>query len=200
MSKPKHSPRMPFALLVTGLVVGGLVLLLVLNTFSAANELRRHDLASRDASIAEQVQELANEVADSAAPANLAAAAVALGMVPAGNPAFLVIGADGSVHVMGSAAPAAPAIVDLPNPPAAPKPPAKSGKHDKKHDKKKEKDGKKSDGNKHAKRSSTSGKKKHDAKQPHKQDGKHPTKDKKQHTDERQPDPTTTLTLPGGDR
>ena len=100
------APRVPFALLVTGLIVGGMALLLLLNTASAANEVQRHDLAARDASIAAGVQELQNEVAASAAPGNLAEAAAALGMVPAANPAFLVIAADGSVKVMGSAAPA----------------------------------------------------------------------------------------------
>jgi hypothetical protein len=112
--KPKHAPRVPFALLVAGLVVGGLVLLLALNTASAANELRRHDLANRDAVIAAQVQELRNEVAASAAPANLAAAAVQLGMVPAGSPAFLVIGANGVIKVMGSPAAATDPPVALP--------------------------------------------------------------------------------------
>jgi hypothetical protein len=105
------APRVPFALLVTGLIVGGLALLLLLNTVSAANEVRRHDLAGGDARIAARVQELENEVAESAAPANLAAAAAALGMVPAGNPAFLVIDANGSVHVLGSPAPASMAVV-----------------------------------------------------------------------------------------
>jgi hypothetical protein len=101
----------PFALLVTGLVVGGLVLLLVLNTASAANEVRRHDLAAQDASIAAQVQELRNEVAASAAPGNLERAAAELGMVPAGNPAFLVVGANGKVQVMGSPAQVVPTAV-----------------------------------------------------------------------------------------
>jgi len=108
---PRHAPRIPFALLVTGLIVGGLALLLLLNTVSAANELRRHDLAAQDASVAAQVQELGNEVADSAAPGNLARAAAQLGMVPAGNPAFLVIGADGTVRVLGSPAAASPVYV-----------------------------------------------------------------------------------------
>jgi hypothetical protein len=109
------APRVPFALLVTGLIVGGMALLLLLNTASAANEVQRHDLAARDASIAAGVQELQNEVAASAAPGNLAEAAAALGMVPAGNPAFLVIAADGSVKVMGSAAPAS--VVPIVRPP-----------------------------------------------------------------------------------
>jgi len=201
MTKPKHAPRVPFALLITGLVVGGLALLLVLNTFSAANELRRHDLATRDASIAAQLQELQNEVADSAAPANLAAAAVALGMVPAGNPAFLVIGRNGKVRVMGSAAPASPVIVDLPNPPAAPKTDSQS--KDKKHEKsgakkdrsKKSGDKKPNKNDKHnTKPDQHGGAKKHGA------DKHDANKKNKKHDNQPQPDPTTTLTLPGGDR
>ncbi|WAX56794.1 hypothetical protein M6B22_20045 [Jatrophihabitans cynanchi] len=108
---PKHAPRVPFALLVLGLLVGGLVLLLMLNTASAANELRRHDLAAQDASVAAQVEQLHNEVAASAAPGNLARIAGQLGMVPAGNPAFLQIEPDGRVRVLGSAAPVTAAPV-----------------------------------------------------------------------------------------
>lgn len=101
-----HAPRVPFALLVTVLIAGGMGLLLLLNTASAANEVQRHDLTARDAMIAAQVQELQNEVAASAAPGNLARAAAELGMVPGANPAFLVVGADGTVRVLGRPAPA----------------------------------------------------------------------------------------------
>ena len=111
LAKHTGAPRVPFALLVTCLIVGGLALLLLLNTASAANEVRRHNLAESDAAVAAQVQELGNDVAASAAPGNLARAAAELGMVPAGNPAFLVIGTDGTVRVLGSAAPAAAHVV-----------------------------------------------------------------------------------------
>lgn len=111
------APRVPFALLVTGLIVGGLALLVALNTASAANELRRHSLTERDAQVVAAVEELRNEVAASAAPANLAAAAHRLGMVPAGNPAFIVVGADGSAKIMGK-----PAPVTGPPVPVAPTP------------------------------------------------------------------------------
>ena len=83
---PKHAPRVPFVLLLLGLLVGGLIMLLVLNTASAANELRRHDLAAQDDNIAATVEQLRNEVAASMAPNNLARVASQLGMVPAGNP------------------------------------------------------------------------------------------------------------------
>lgn len=109
---PQHAPRVPFTLLVTGLVAAGLSLLLALNTASAANELRRHDLAGRDAAIAAQLQQASNELAASDAPNALASAAGALGMVPAGNPVFISVGADG-VKVLGVGAPASP----LPLPP-----------------------------------------------------------------------------------
>ena len=116
---PKHAPRVPFVLLLLGLLVGGLTMLLVLNTASAANELRRHDLAAQDDNIAATVEQLRNEVAASMAPNNLARVASQLGMVPAGNPAFLDIGADGKVRVLGSPAPAtAPPVA----PPKTPQP------------------------------------------------------------------------------
>lgn len=118
-----HAPRVPFAVLVLSLVVGGMALLLVLNTASAANELDRRGLATQDAGVAAQVEQLRNEVAASAAPANLARAAQNLGMVPAANPAFLVIAPDGSVVLRGQAAPVEPDAV--PVPPAA-KTPARS--------------------------------------------------------------------------
>ncbi|MDT4894762.1 MAG: hypothetical protein QOE97_3797 [Pseudonocardiales bacterium] len=117
-STPAHAPRVPFALLVGGLVVGGLCALLALNTASAANELSRHDLAAKDAAIAAQVQQLQNQVAASAAPGNLGQAAAALGMVPAGNPAFLRIGTNGAVTVLGSPAPATANPLTAASPPA----------------------------------------------------------------------------------
>ncbi len=112
----QRAPRVPFALVVVALIVGGMCALLALNTASAANELHRHDLALRDATAALQVQQLQNEVAAASAPGALAAAAAQLGMVPATNPAFLVIGADGRVRVLGNPAPA----VYVPPPPTMP--------------------------------------------------------------------------------
>lgn len=105
---PRHAPRpprTPFVLLVLGLIIGGMCALLALNTASAANEVARHSLAARGEGLAARVADLQNQVAASAAPANLANAAGSLGMVPAGNPAFLVVGRDGQVRVMGSPGP-----------------------------------------------------------------------------------------------
>lgn len=124
-TRPKHAPRAartPFLLLVLGLLGGGLVLLLGLNTASAANEVARHDIAGKDASIAAQVAQLRVDVANSAAPGNLAAVAAQFGMVPAGNPAFLEIGPDGRVRVLGSPAAASAPPLPAPHTSAAPAP------------------------------------------------------------------------------
>jgi outer membrane biosynthesis protein TonB len=132
MSAPRHAPRVPFALLLGGLIVGAMCALLALNTASAANELDRHDYAAKDASVAARLQQLRIQVAASAAPGNLGSAAAALGMVPADNPAFLEVGTDGSVRVLGSPAPAtALPLTAIPKPPPAPAPkptPTKSAK------------------------------------------------------------------------
>ncbi|MDP9116837.1 MAG: cell division protein FtsL [Actinomycetota bacterium] len=120
---PRRAPRVPFALLVAGLVLGCLCALLALNTASAANELSRHNLAIKDADVAAQVQQLQNEVAASAAPGALGQAAAALGMVPGLSPAFLQVGADGRVRLLGSPAPVSgvPVVVAVANPrPTAP--------------------------------------------------------------------------------
>jgi hypothetical protein len=127
--QPRHAGRAPFALLLGGLLGGGLILLLGLNTVSAANELRRHDLAARDEQVAASLVELRNAVAASQAPQNLALHAAAYGMVPADNPAFLVVGQSGSVRVLGSPAPATAA--PLPPPPASSPAKAAKSKHPK---------------------------------------------------------------------
>ena len=117
-TRPKHARRLPFAVVVTALVLGGLALLLALNTAAAANELRRHALAVRDQAIAAEVEQLRNEIAASAAPGNLASAAAALGMVPAGNPAFIV-DAGRRLEVRGRPLPAPEPVIPLPTHPAA---------------------------------------------------------------------------------
>lgn len=111
---PAHARRLPAAVVVTALIGTGTGLMLVLNTASAANEVSRHDLAAKDGAVSAQVQEARDEVAAKAAPAALALAAVELGMVPAGNPAFLIVSGNGTVHIRGKAEAALPAPVALP--------------------------------------------------------------------------------------
>jgi hypothetical protein len=55
--------RLPFILLIAGLLVGGLCGLLALNTAAAAAELRRQSLAQANANAADDVQQLQGELA-----------------------------------------------------------------------------------------------------------------------------------------
>lgn len=111
---PARPRTLPFALLVTALLVGGMALLLGLNTASAAEELRRTDLLQRNSDLAAQVTQLDTQVRASAAPAALARAAGQLGMVPNPVPAFLERAADGSVRLLGDPVPATRPAVAAP--------------------------------------------------------------------------------------
>ncbi len=113
--------RAPFVLLIVGLVVGGLCALLALNTAAAAEELRRHALSQANADMADDVQQLQARLALHQAPGALARDAAKLGMIPAGNPAFLSIQPDGSVKVLGNPQPATSVPVPPPTTPT-PKP------------------------------------------------------------------------------
>jgi hypothetical protein len=108
---------MPFVVLVLGLIGGGMLALLALNTASAANEVRRHNIAEADQSVAAQVEQLQIDARNSAAPGKLARAAQALGMVPAGNPGFIELDRKGRARVLGRPAPAtAPPVYVPPTP------------------------------------------------------------------------------------
>jgi len=111
--------RLPLPVLLGLMLVGGLCALLALNTASAAQELKQRALTESNAALSDQAQQLMRDLAAKQAPASLAAAAAAQGLVPNPNPAFLRLNADGSVTVLGSPAPA-----KLAPPPAARKPTA----------------------------------------------------------------------------
>ncbi|HEY3631084.1 MAG TPA: hypothetical protein VGL21_09310 [Jatrophihabitantaceae bacterium] len=115
--------RMPFVLLIAGLLIGGLCALLALNTAAAAAELRRQSLTQSNAASADDVQQLKAELAAKQAPGALASAAAGLGMVPADHPAFLRILPNGTVKVMRSPqAATAPPLPPDPTPTPTPKP------------------------------------------------------------------------------
>ena len=111
--------RLPLPVLLGLMLVGGLCALLALNTASAAQELKQRALTESNTALSDQAQQLLRDLAAKQAPASLAAAAAAQGLVPNPNPAFLRLNADGTVTVLGSPAPAR-----LAPPPAAPKPTA----------------------------------------------------------------------------
>ena len=71
---------MPFVLLVLGLLGGGLICLLVINTTLGATSFRITQLQSINASLSEQNQVLQQTIANSEAPGQIAHRAYALGM------------------------------------------------------------------------------------------------------------------------
>ncbi len=103
-------PRAPFVALVVAFLAAGLVGLLVLNTIIAENSFRARDLQRRGTALDLTQQRLLREIDAVEAPAALAARAHALGMVPAGAPAFIRL-TDGKVLGVPS-----PAMVPSPLP------------------------------------------------------------------------------------
>jgi hypothetical protein len=107
--------RLPLPVLLAIMLVAGLCALLALNTASAAQELKQRSLNDSNTALSDLEQQLMRDLAAKQAPAALAAAAAAQGLVPNPNPAFLRLNADGSVTVLGS-----PAAASVAPPPAAP--------------------------------------------------------------------------------
>jgi cell division protein FtsI (penicillin-binding protein 3) len=102
---------------VVVLLVATTIGLLVLNTAIAVNSLKATQLRTANAEKAEEVQALEQQVVAGGTPVQLAAAAAAAGLVPAGAAAYLVIAPDGSATLRGEPEPAPPA--DPPAPPQA---------------------------------------------------------------------------------
>ncbi len=106
---PSAAPSMrrgPFIVLVLGLVILGTIGLLVLNTVIAADSFRMQQLIQRNAELAVTEQGLQRELTDALSPQALAEAARDLGMVPGGQPGFIIVLPDGSVVIQGNPVPA----------------------------------------------------------------------------------------------
>jgi len=98
--------RAPFVLLVVALLVGTTLGLLILNTAIAVDSLKATQLQMENAERAQEVQRLEQRVVSGGSPAQIASAAVAAGLVPAGPAAYLVIAPDGTVTLRGTPQPA----------------------------------------------------------------------------------------------
>lgn len=109
---------MAFITVLVGVLGGGLVALLLLNTIAAQDAFKIHTLRARAAALADTEQALSLQLQTSSAPGSLAAAAARLGMVPAGPPAFLPLSGGRILAVLTAAVP--------PAPPPAPPPPTAS--------------------------------------------------------------------------
>jgi cell division protein FtsB len=91
-----RAARTPFVVVVVALLGGGLLGLLALNTVLAQDAFRLHSLKTEGRELAVREQVLQREVEGLRTPEALAARASAMGMVPAGPPAFLRL-SDGAV-------------------------------------------------------------------------------------------------------
>ncbi|MFI8565065.1 hypothetical protein ACIGGF_00680 [Rhodococcus sp. NPDC078407] len=98
--------RIPFVALIIGLLALGLGLTLLLTTRSAGDS---YDLSAAKAvntELAQQRASLRSDVELAQSAPELARRAAELGMVPAKNPARLIVAPDGGVQVVGTPAPA----------------------------------------------------------------------------------------------
>ncbi|HEY0698483.1 MAG TPA: hypothetical protein VGD43_11815 [Micromonospora sp.] len=110
---PVVVPRAPFVVLILGLVVGGVLGILLVNTKINENAFRLDKLQKQQAALDLQQQQLEKEIAKSEAPGNLAAAARKLGLVESGAPAFIRL-PDGRVIGVPQPAEGQPAITSQP--------------------------------------------------------------------------------------
>jgi len=88
---PVSLPKARFLLLMAGLVVAGVVGVLVLHTKINEGAFHLSDLRANQASLDQQEQQLEQQLADLSSPGNLRAAATRLGLVPAGDPAYIYL-------------------------------------------------------------------------------------------------------------
>jgi cell division protein FtsL len=88
---PLSLPKAPYLLLMAGLVIAGVLGVLVLHTKINENAFHLSDLRATQASLDQQEQQLEQQLADLSSPGNLRAAATRLGLVPAGDPAYIYL-------------------------------------------------------------------------------------------------------------
>lgn len=105
-ARPVGAPRTPFVLLVLSLLGAGLVVLLLLNAAAVANSDQQRRLRKDTAELKIREQQLRRTVSSMEAPGALAEHARKLGMVPSGDPAFLILLPDGTSRVAGDPQPA----------------------------------------------------------------------------------------------
>lgn len=103
----------PFALLVLVVLGVGLVVLLMLNTAMDENSIKIQQAQQKQAGLTDREQQLSQQLAGLSAPANLAAEAAALGLVPNPQPAFIN---PTSGAVLGSPSPAPTPTAPGPSP------------------------------------------------------------------------------------
>ncbi|WP_336086004.1 hypothetical protein [Nocardia sp. SSK8] len=98
--------RIPFVTAIIGLLGCGLALTLLLTTRAAEDSYQLGDARAVNRKLADERAALQREVAAADSAPELAARARDLGMIPAKDPARLVLGPDGEITVIGTPSPA----------------------------------------------------------------------------------------------
>ncbi|MGW1993598.1 hypothetical protein [Embleya sp. NPDC001921] len=122
----KGSTRTPFVVLVVGLLGGGLLSLLLLNTALNQGSFELSRLQKRQEQLTDDREALQRELDAKAAPGELARRAQELGLVPGGSPVF-IDPATGQVLGVPKPATSKPPLVPEAPATAAPLPPAGGG-------------------------------------------------------------------------
>jgi hypothetical protein len=119
--RPGSASRATFVVLVMALLVGGVVATLWFSTQATADAYRLEQAKKATSALSAQVAQLQQQVYEQDSAPALGARARQLGMVPAGDPAHLVVGPDGSVALIGT-----PSVARTPPPPTTTPPPPTS--------------------------------------------------------------------------
>jgi hypothetical protein len=116
--RPGSASRATFVVLVMVLLVGGVVATLWFSTQATADAYRLEQAKKATSELSVRVAQLQQQVDEQDSAPALGARARQLGMVPAGDPAHLVVGPDGSVALIGT-----PSVARTPPPPTTTAPP-----------------------------------------------------------------------------
>jgi len=111
---PPHHGGAAFGIICATLLAAGLIGLLLLNTALAQGSFTLHDLRVTSAQLTDTQDALTQSLQRSESPANLAATAARMGMVPAQSAAFLRL-SDGKVIGVAKPAKAPPGLTVIPN-------------------------------------------------------------------------------------
>lgn len=104
----RGSGRAPFVVLIIVVLTVGVAATLWLSTQAVADSYRLEEVKQEADRLAERAAELQREVTENESAASLAERAKAMGMVPAGDPARLIVQPDGTVVLVGEPTPVQP--------------------------------------------------------------------------------------------
>jgi hypothetical protein len=125
--KPGSAGRATFVILVMALLIGGVVATLWFATQATADAYKLEQAKNATNQLQVRVGKLQQQVAQQDSPPSLAQRAQQLGMIPAPDPAHIVVGPDGHVTVVGTPSVAVrPTTPPPPSSTAPAKPPAGS--------------------------------------------------------------------------